>query len=127
MLKTEFTGNNSFVVFAAAILVLGALAYIRPIRPIAVGMLMLVLLGMVLANKGGFFSQLNAQLRSPTAPAAVGASGSTAGATNPASTGLLTAPSSILPGVQNPYFATPDLPLSPGLSPPETGGGFGQY
>lgn len=51
----------------------------------------------------------------------------TQAATNPASTTLQTSPSSILPGVQNPYFSTPNQPLQPGVSPPETGGGFGQY
>lgn len=124
MLRAEFTGSNSFVVFASAIFVLGALAYIRPIRPIAVGMLGLVILAMVLANKGGFFTALNRQLRAPIAPA-----GNPGGnpASNPASTTLQTAPSSILPGVANPYFANPGMPLMPGIEPPATGGGFGQY
>jgi hypothetical protein len=46
---------------------------------------------------------------------------------NPASTTLQTSPTSILPGVINPSFATPNQPLQTGVSPPETGGGFGQF
>lgn len=96
LLKGEFTGSNSFVVFASAIAILGALAFIKPIRPIAMGMIGLVILGMILANKGGFFSQLNNALRNPVAPS-TGAS-------------LLPIPSSVVaPGAAN--------PLSPSLGP----------
>lgn len=46
---------------------------------------------------------------------------------NPASTTLQSAPSSPLPGVANPWMPAPGVPLAPGIAPPETGGGFGQY
>jgi len=96
MLKGEFTGSNSFVVFASAIIILGALAYIRPIRPIAFGMIALVLLAMVLANKGGFFTSLNNALRNPITPASApltiaGADTSTTMVTAPGGFGSLPA------------------------------------
>jgi hypothetical protein len=68
LLKDELWGSNSFVPWAAAILILGALGYARPVRPIADAMIGLIVLVMLLANKGGFFGQLNAALRNPTAP-----------------------------------------------------------
>ncbi len=69
LLKSEFVGSNSFVPWAAAIFILGALGYSKTVRPVADAMIGLVFLAMILANKGGFFSQLNNQLRNPVAPA----------------------------------------------------------
>lgn len=77
LLKSEFTGSNSFVVWVAAIAILGALAYVKPIRPVAVGLMVLVLLVMVLNNKGGFFKQFQNQLNNPVAPSQSGVSGGT--------------------------------------------------
>lgn len=74
LLGSEFTGQNNFVVWAAAIVILGALGYAPGIKPVARGLLGLVLLVMILTNSrpdgqgGGFFAQLNAQLRNPVAP-----------------------------------------------------------
>lgn len=68
LLKSEFVGTNSFVPWAAAILILGAIGYAKPIKPIADAMIGLIILVMLLANKGGFFSQLNAGINNPVAP-----------------------------------------------------------
>lgn len=70
LLKSEFVGTNSFVVWAAAFVIIGLLGYIRPIRPITHAFLVLLLLVLVLTNGKGFFSQFNSALRSPVAPAA---------------------------------------------------------
>ncbi len=69
LLQDEFSGQKSFVVFAAAIMILGAVAYIKPLRPVALPMILLVFLAMFLGNKGGFFKQFNDAIRSPSSPA----------------------------------------------------------
>lgn len=80
MLRKEFSGSKSFVVFASAIVILGALAYIRPIRPIAFGMIGLVLLAMFLKNGNTFIAGLQNSIRNPVAPNAT--TGSASGDTN---------------------------------------------
>lgn len=83
LLKSEFTGSNNFIVWVMAIAVLGALGFIKPIRPIALGFIVLVFLVMILKNGGGFFSQLNSQVANPTAPSAAPGGGSGSIVTNP--------------------------------------------
>lgn len=103
LIKSEFTGSNSFVVWALALFVLGGLGYIQKIRPIADGMVLLVLLVIFLTNNrpgstgGGFFAQLNAQIRNP-APAAPAPSG----VPNAAPPGALGSPLPPLPPIQTP-------------------------
>ena len=65
LLKSEFVGNNSFVVWGAALVILGLVAYIRPIRPAIQALMGLILLVIFLANKGGVFSQFNNAIRNP--------------------------------------------------------------
>ena len=79
LLKSEFVGTNSFVVWAAAFVIIGLLGYIKPIRPITHAFLVLLLLVLVLTNGKGFFSQFNSALRSPAAPSVpTGTTGATA-------------------------------------------------
>jgi hypothetical protein len=68
LLKSEFVGTNSFVVWAAAFVIIGLLGYIKPIRPITHAFLVLMLLVLILTNGTGFFSQFNAALKSPVTP-----------------------------------------------------------
>lgn len=68
LLKSEFVGTNSFVPWVAALLILGSLGYAKPIRPITDAMMGLIILVMILANKGGFFAAFNRQIDNPTAP-----------------------------------------------------------
>lgn len=75
LLKKEFSGNNNFLVFASAIMVLGALAYIRPISKIAFAFIGLVLLAMILKDQGGFIQQLNNAIRNPTPASATVSTG----------------------------------------------------
>lgn len=70
LVKSEFWGTNSFVPWAVAIFILGAIGYAKPVRPIADAMIGLVIVVMVLANKGGFFAKFNEAIRNPTAPTA---------------------------------------------------------
>lgn len=63
LLKGDFTGQNSFLVWIIAIFGLGALGYIPGFKPIANAFLVLVLVALVLATgkqtSGGFFAQFN--------------------------------------------------------------------
>ena len=80
LLKSEFVGSNSFVVWAAAFVIIGLLGYIKPIRPITHAFLVLMLLVLVLTNGKGFFSQFNSAIRSPIAPTGATPTGTTSGA-----------------------------------------------
>lgn len=61
LLKEDFVGPNNYFKWVVAMLIVGSLGYIKPIRPIANGILVLVILGLFLSNKG-FFTQLTSQL-----------------------------------------------------------------
>lgn len=89
LLKSEFSGSNSFLVWASAFIILGLIAYIKPVRPIAHGFMVLLVLVLVLANHGGFFKEFNNAIRNPKAPPSVPATGSNAQAAAPPSTGFL--------------------------------------
>jgi apolipoprotein N-acyltransferase len=78
LLKSEFTGTGSFIPWAAAIFILGAIGYAKPVKPVADAMIGLVVLGMVLNNKGGIFKQFETQINNPTAPAATSTGGNAA-------------------------------------------------
>ena len=67
----EFTGKPNFIYFALAIFLIGAVGYIDSLRTVSRLMLALVLIGIVIANKG-FFANFTAALKKgPQAPAAV--------------------------------------------------------
>lgn len=68
LLQSEFSGANSFIKWALAIFILGALGYIQTIRPVTRALLALVLLVIFLVNGKGLFAQFNAQIAHPTAP-----------------------------------------------------------
>lgn len=82
LLKAEFTGTNNFVVWAAAIMVLGLLGYIKPIRPVTHAFIALIVLVMILANGSGVFSKLGTAFAHPNAP-----KGTTTGSGDTSSTG----------------------------------------
>jgi hypothetical protein len=75
LLKSEFSGINSFAKWALAIFILGGLGYIKTIQPITRGLMILVLLAIILKNRGGLFSSFNKQVSNPVQPAAQGTSG----------------------------------------------------
>lgn len=62
----DFTGTPNFLEVFAAIAVLGALGSIKTIRPIAGGLLVLVVLAMLISRKG-FLGQLASQVKSASA------------------------------------------------------------
>jgi hypothetical protein len=71
----EFTGKPNFITFAVAILVLGALGYIPAFRIISRLLLLLVMIGIVVSNRGFFANFQKALATGAVQPAAV-ASGS---------------------------------------------------
>lgn len=60
LVKGDFTGSNNFIAWILAILVIGALGYIRPLQSPSRAMLVLVVLVLFLSN-GGFFSKFQQQ------------------------------------------------------------------
>jgi len=68
LLKSEFVGAHSFLPWAASILILGAIGYARPVKPVADALILLVVLVILLKNGGGFFARLNDAIAHPTAP-----------------------------------------------------------
>lgn len=60
LIHNDFTGQGNFLVWLGAILGLGLFGYIKPIRPIAAGFLTLVIVALVLSNKGFFANFANA-------------------------------------------------------------------
>lgn len=61
LLKEDFTGENNYLKWVIAMLLVGSLGYFKPIRPIANGILALVILSLFLSNQG-FFANLTKQL-----------------------------------------------------------------
>lgn len=57
LLKADFTGQPNFVEWMLALVLIGSVGYIPKMQPIARGFLVLVIIGMLLSNKG-FFVQL---------------------------------------------------------------------
>jgi hypothetical protein len=110
LIKSEFVGSNSFLVWVAAIAILGALGYVRPIRPVANALLLLILLVIVLKNGGNVFAQFNAAIRNPVQPQGAGGGSGPYTASNPFT-------GSFFPGET---MSTPSIgltPLSPSLIP----------
>lgn len=85
-LAGDFTGPGNFTYWIAAIGAVGAVGYVDALRTISRLFLALILIAMVLANKG-FFDQLTAALKAgPTAPAAGTGTPATVSASSSAAT-----------------------------------------
>lgn len=67
LIAADFQGKNSFVYWMVAILVLGALGYIKGLESLSKLFLILVLLVLFLDN-GGFFNQFQAFLKQTATP-----------------------------------------------------------
>ena len=70
LLQSEFSGPNSFLHWALAIFILGGIGYIPVIRPVTRWLLALVIIAIIVANKGGLFQAFNDQVANPVAPPA---------------------------------------------------------
>jgi len=60
-LKADFTGQNNFFIWVAAIFGVGALGYIAGLKPLANMFLLLIVAVILLSNKG-FFTQFSQAL-----------------------------------------------------------------
>lgn len=65
LLASDFSGSGSFVYWFSAILILGALGYIRGLENLSKLFLVLVIIVLFLDN-GGFFQQFQTYLKSTT-------------------------------------------------------------
>lgn len=61
LIKGDFTGKGNFIYWALSILLIGALGYIEDLKPISRAFLILVVIVLILSNKG-FFAQFNQQI-----------------------------------------------------------------
>ncbi len=71
LVKGDFTGSGNFVYFVAAIVVIGAIGYSDKLKPLSDGFLFLVILVLVIHNKG-VFANLQSALKSTTLPNSAG-------------------------------------------------------
>jgi hypothetical protein len=72
LIKSDFTGSGNYIYWVVAILVVGSIGYVKKLQPISDAFLALVLIVLMLANKG-FFSQFMSGL-SATASCSSGSS-----------------------------------------------------
>ena len=63
LIKGDFTTQNGFLTWVAAIAVVGGLGYIPKLRPLSVAFMTLLLLVLVLSN-GGVFAKLQSFIQS---------------------------------------------------------------
>lgn len=78
-IKKDFSGKTGFIYWIAAIVLVGALGYIRPLQPVSRGFLALILVVLFLTNSGAF-AKFNAALSgAASGDASAGADAGTAG------------------------------------------------
>lgn len=84
LIANDFSGQNNFLYWVVALILIGSVGYIEKLKPISDGLLVLVLLALVLSrgnpkfnSAGGFFKQFTAALGTSTKPnPVIGASAS---------------------------------------------------
>ena len=92
LIKGDFTGSGNFVYFVAAIVVIGAIGYSDKLKPLSDAFLFLVILVLIISNRG-VFANLQAALDTTKTATTANSSGNLGpqGAASPASE-LLFAP-----------------------------------
>lgn len=60
-LKKDFSGKTGFVYWIAAIMIIGALGYVRPLQTVSRAMLALILV-VIFLSSDGFFTKFNATI-----------------------------------------------------------------
>lgn len=58
LLKNDFTGKNNYWYWVLSILIVGSIGYIKPLQPVSRAFLVLIVIVLVLSNKG-VFAQFN--------------------------------------------------------------------
>ncbi|MDE2019753.1 MAG: hypothetical protein KGJ13_05415 [Patescibacteria group bacterium] len=54
LVQNDFTGNNGFIVWVAAIAIVGGMGYIPKLRPLSIAFMTLLLIVLVISNQGVF-------------------------------------------------------------------------
>lgn len=112
LVHNDLTGQNNFLVWLGAILGLGLFGYIKPVRPISAGLITLVMVALVLSNKGffaNFAAAFQATVNTPQQNITTGTQSSSNGGANGATqTGQLS-------GLQ-PFQMPPDFLNDVGIS-----------
>jgi len=62
--KEDFTGQPNFLYWVAAVFAIGSLGAIKPMRPVSDAFFVLLLVVLLLSNRG-FFAQLSRQINAP--------------------------------------------------------------
>jgi hypothetical protein len=70
LLQNDFTGNRSFVWWSLSIIGIGAVGYVEDLKPLANAFLALLLIVLLIANKG-VFKQFTDALKNPVPAAPV--------------------------------------------------------
>lgn len=86
-LYSDFTGQNSYLFWAVAIILIGAVGYVQELKKFSVAFMSLILVVLLLSEKGFFgslFSEVKTSATSPLtlpadAPASSGSGGSSSG------------------------------------------------
>lgn len=61
-LKDDFTGPNNFIVWGLALFLIGALGYVKTLKPLSNSFMLLVVIVLFLSNRG-FFDKFMQQIR----------------------------------------------------------------
>lgn len=67
LLVSDFTGPGNFTYWIAALFIVGAVGYIKPLQPVSRAFLVLIVVGIFIAN-GGFAQQLQTALQQGPTP-----------------------------------------------------------
>lgn len=59
LLKSDFTGSNNFLYWLGAVLLIGMIGYIPKLRPVSDAFIVLMIVALFLASKGGLFANLS--------------------------------------------------------------------
>jgi len=62
--REDFTGQPNFLYWVVAVFAIGSLGAIKPLRPISDGFFVLILVVLILSNRG-FFGELTRQINAP--------------------------------------------------------------
>ena len=126
LLKGDFSGKGNFFYWMAALILVGSLGYFKPLQNSSRMFILLILVIMILSDKG-FFAQFVAALNQPApaanpvatgnAPPAISGSGgnSSGGASNAAEKAAVSAAEDTMLGGGNPFIGAAVSNLADGV------------
>lgn len=81
-IKSDFTGSGNYLYWVIAIMLIGSIGYIKKLQPVSDAFLALLLIVLMISNKG-FFAQFMAALAAGPTTGCASSASSTPGVTNP--------------------------------------------